>query len=407
MIILLAPEKLITSTTKSDWEGLKDLILFTSNSEQYREFLNGWPTDIFTSIEMFDSYATNDTVEVKLLEYSRKYNISNIIPMTEADILRTALLKKKIGIEGLNYSDAIKFRDKIIMKEVAKIYEINVPRFRRITNSIDLLDFVDEVGYPFIIKPILGRGSLNTICISDSEHMLRLLNEGLISDTSRYSDLLAEEFLDAAIYHIDGLQLNNKISTISVSKYVNNCLSFVGGSYLGSYTLDCSNPLRTKLIDFSKKLFIAFPLYKNALFHIEVFVDNNDIISLCEIACRLGGNGINDEVRLQQGRDIKMDFIRAECGFDNTSPLTPELYPVAGRLLVPPRGGRLISVPNECKQDGVIRYQIRGKAGQSYKKMIMSNDEIANFLITADNEREINDKISNLAAWFDRNTVWG
>lgn len=407
MNILLAPEKLITSTTKETWDGFTNIILFTSRSDEYTKFLGGWPQDIFSHIEMFDQYATNDTIELMLIEYSKKYKISNIIPMTEADVLRAALVKEKLGIDGLSYTQAIKFRDKIVMKEIAKEFGIKIPRFKRIRHTLDLLDFVKEVSYPIIIKPILGRGSLNTICISNEAELRKLLNTGFISNTSRYSDLLAEEYIEAQIYHIDGLQINHKIRTISVSKYVNNCLSFVGGSYLGSYTLDVNNPLRNELIEFSCNLMnAAFVLDKNALFHIEVFIDKNGKISLCEIACRMGGNGINDEVMLQQGNDIKMDFIRAECGIGCDSKTESATYPVSGRLLIPPKEAQLVSIPNTCNIDGVIKYQARGKKGNCYKKMLMSNDEIANFLIAAKDEVEINDKISKLASWFNNQVIW-
>ena len=410
MIILLAPEKIISSTSKIHWLELVDhnVVLFTSKSDENMSFLNDWIGSVFKHIEFFDNYAMNDTVELKLLEYASKYDISNIIPMTEADILRTSIVKEKLKISGLKFSEAIKFRDKIIMKELAQKHNVNVPRFKRIKHSIDLFDFINEVNYPIIIKPILGRGSLNTLFVSNRDELDVLLNNGLISNTSRYTDLLAEEYLDAQIYHIDGLQLNNKIKVMSVSKYVNNCLSFVNGSYLGSYTLDMQNPLRADLINFSTYLLNdVFHAYKNSIFHIEAFVDSNNKISLCEIACRLGGNGINDEVKLQQGVDIKMEFIKSECGIESNLNFSVEQYhPIAGRLLIPPKDGKLISIPATCEMDGVVKYQPRGKSGNHYKKMIMSNDEIANFLIISGNEKEMCERISQLSCWFDEKVVW-
>lgn len=409
MRILLAPEKLVTSTSKDQWQELQcDITLFTSRSSSYMDFLHTHLKGIFKHIEFFDNYPNNDTVEIKLFEYAKKYNIKNIIPMTEADVLRASKVREKLGIAGLSYTNALKFRDKILMKELAREFNINIPRFRRIKDTVDILEFVEEVGYPIIIKPILGRGSLNTLIISNQGELIALLNGGLISDTSRYTDLLAEEFLDADIYHIDGLQLNYQIKVMSVSKYINNCLSFVGGSYLGSYTLDMQNPIRNTLVHFSLHLLSeVYPLYKNALFHIEVFVGRDNKISLCEVACRIGGNGINDEVKLQQGVDIKMEYIKEECGLENIVNHNDKLtHPIAGRLLVPPREAKLISFPEKCDISGVIRYQFRGRKDNKYKKMAMSNDEIANFLIISSSENEICEKIAHLSSWFDDNVTW-
>ncbi|HZW61295.1 MAG TPA: hypothetical protein VFF04_03650 [Candidatus Babeliales bacterium] len=411
MIILLAPEKLITSTSKEQWDALRDcdITLFTSKSETHIEELNNQLGDVFNRVEYFDDYPNNDTVEVRLLDYARKYKVKNIIPMTEADILRVSRVKEKLMMDGMKYSDAIQFRDKIAMKELATQSNINIPQFRRIKHTIDLLEFIDEVGYPIIIKPILGRGSLNTLLISDQSELIKILNAGLISNTSRYPDLLAEEYLDATIYHIDGVQLNNQIEVMSVSRYVNTCLSFVGGSYLGSYTLDFQNPLRNDLIRFTSHILTkVFPLHKNSLFHVEVFVDKQNKISLCEVACRIGGNGINDEVRLQQGIDIKMEYIKAECGLSSgyIKLNKQNCHPIAGRLLIPPKEAKLISFPAVCDKPGVIKYQVRGKHGRDYKKMQMSNDEIANFLLVSGNENEMCEKITTLSRWFDENVVW-
>lgn len=409
MNILLAPEKIVFSVSKEQWLDLKpsEIILFTSKSEAAINYFKCSDNHIFKHVEFFDNYATNDLVELQLLEYANKYEIKNIIPMTEADILRVATIKEKLNIDGLSLCAAIPFRDKIAMKELAQKANISVPRFKRIKTSVDVIEFIEEVGYPIIIKPILGRGSMNTVKISNQLELEKLLNKGFISDTSRYPDLLAEEYLDAEIYHIDGLQIENEIKVFSVSKYVNNCLSFVNGSYLGSYTLSLENPLRKKLIHFSQNLIDAFPLYKNAIFHIEVFVDNDNNIFLCEIACRLGGNGINEEVKLQQGIDIKMEYIKAECGIENQFKREGKACElVAGRLLIPPKDGLLISIPEICEIDGVIKYQARGVSGNSYKKMSMSNDEIANFLIKSHTEAEICEKISAIFNWFNHQVVW-
>lgn len=408
MIILLAPEKIITSTSIDQWAELKqyDIVLFTSQSDRYSDYLARF--NVFKQIEYFENYALNDLVEFKLYEYADKFKISNIISMTETDILRAAVVREKLKLEGSLPGSVIQFRDKIIMKEIARTSGINTPRFKRIKYTTDLLDFIDEVGYPIIIKPILGRGSFNTFSILNQSDLKKHLKNGFISNTSRYTDLLAEEYIDANIYHIDGLQLEYKIQTISVSRYINNCLSFVNGSYLGSYTLAFNNALRNELINFSTKLLgQAFQLPKNSLFHIEVFVENNGKISLCEIAARIGGNGINDEVRLQQGIDIKMEYIKAECRSQFESPeYNKSVHPVAGRLLIPPKEGQLLSIPDFCNMEGVIRYENRGFPQKKYKKMSMSNDEIANFLLVSSGEEEINEKIKLLVSWFDQKVIW-
>ncbi len=186
MIILLAPEKLITSTSKEQWDTLKvcDVALFTSKSDSYIEFINHHLGGIFKRVEFFDDYPNNDVIEIKLLDYASQYDIKNIIPMTEADVLRVSKVKEKLQLNGLSYANAIIFRDKIAMKELARQFNIHIPRFKRIKHATDLTDFIEEVGYPIIVKPILGRGSLNTMRIADQASLIALLNSGLVRHES-------------------------------------------------------------------------------------------------------------------------------------------------------------------------------------------------------------------------------
>lgn len=412
MYLLLAPEKIITSTAEENWinSGSKNIILLTAGDNiEYVELMKKWNGSIFKHIECFKKYASNDFISLRAIELAEQYKISKIIPMSEADILRAANLRKKLGLPGQDLESAILFRNKIQMKLHAKRHGIKIPRFKCIKDSVDIINFIEEVGYPVIVKPIMGRGSLSTFIISNKNELCEKLKEGFISDTCRYTDLLAEEFIEGEVYHLDGLYLNNQLNVISVSKYINNCLAFVNGNFLGSYTLSDSNPLKLKLINFGRTLLESvFVLPTNSLFHIEVFVDKNNEITLCEIACRLGGNGINDEVMMQQGVDIKMGFIRAECRYEGTDP-TPFLSlraNISARVLIPPNTGKLLNIPMECNLDGVLRYQSKGSIGNWYKKMQMSNDEIANFLLGGETEAEIHEKISAVTNWFYQQVQW-
>ena len=410
MKLLLAPEKIISSTSESTWLkcGSSDMILFTAgDNKKYRDLMKAWNHKIFKHIECFKNYATNDLISLRTLEIADKYNITSIIPMSEADILRAANLREILGINGQDTKNAILFRDKIAMKDRATLHNIPTPKYKCIKDGTDIAKFIKEVGYPIVIKPILGRGSQSTFIIKNKKDLEIQLNSGFISNTCRRTDLLAEQYIESEIYHLDGLQINNKIRIMSVSKYINNCLSFVNGSFLGSYTLSDENKLKSKLLEFGYKLIKeAFPLPKNSLFHIELFVDRNENILLCEIASRLGGNGINDEVMLQHGIDIKMEFIKAECNITDTETIHTQKANIAARVLIPPKNGKLLSIPNICSLEGVLRYNSRGSIGKRYKTMRMSNDEIANFLLTGENEHDIHKKIDNITSWFYENTEW-
>jgi len=410
MKLLLAPEKIITSTSEDVWlnSGSSKMILLTSgDNQQYISLMKKWSGHVFHQVECFKSYAINDFLCLRALELINEFKITKIIAMSEADIMRSANMRELFDIEGHASSDAVLFRDKIMMKDHAAKNHVPVPRYKCIKDGADIVTFIERVNYPVVIKPILGRGSQNTFIIRNESELRNKLDTGFISDTCRRTDLLAEEYIDGDVYHLDGLVINHEIRVISVSKYVNNCLAFVNGEYLGSYTLDDANYLKAKLSSFGRHLVEkVFPFPAHSLFHIELFVDKQDRITLCEIACRLGGNGINDEVMLQQRVDIKMAYIRAECGVTAIEENVSEKANIAARVLIPPKEAKLLFIPTSCDLNGVLRYQSRGVVGRKYRNMSMSNDEVANFLLVGQNEVEIQEKINCVVEWFYQNSKW-
>jgi hypothetical protein len=97
-----------------------------------------------------------------------------VISITEEDLIRGARIRKLLGItNGQSIESAIRFRDKVVMvnftastykkKNVLKKHNIRVPEFKDIESGCDILDFVKNHGYPCVIKPSKGYGSIG-IC---------------------------------------------------------------------------------------------------------------------------------------------------------------------------------------------------------------------------------------------------
>jgi hypothetical protein len=131
------------------------------------------------------------------------------------------------------------------------------------------------------------------------------------------------------------------------------------------------------------------------------------------VACRLGGNGINEEVRLSYGVDMKIEWLRSQflgASACKVRPVPQGLHvsgeKLAGRLLVSPREGRLVAIPTECKESFVLEYRTRGRPGSEYQAMNMSDDELASFLLVAPDEAELKRRILGLHEWFEQNTGW-
>ena len=95
---------------------------------------------------------------------------------------------------------------------------------------------------------------------------------------------------------------------VSPSRFIHTALEYVRDqSFLGSYVMGEDSPDRERLAAFATRVVEAFPTPPACIFHLECFLQADGNVVLCEIACRLGGNGINEEVRLSYDVDMKLE----------------------------------------------------------------------------------------------------
>lgn len=73
--------------------------------------------------------------------------------------------RQALGIEGMWAETARNFREKARMKEVLRRAGVPVARHKLLTSDRDLWQFVQEVGYPVVVKPPAGLGSKATFQI--------------------------------------------------------------------------------------------------------------------------------------------------------------------------------------------------------------------------------------------------
>lgn len=110
----------------------------------------------FDYIIVSDQYSNDYSVEMKIHELNEKLNFTKLICFEETDILRAAIIRERLGIEGLDYETSLLYRDKYFMKKKVSASGIKCPNFRPIENTFDLLDFVKDHGYPIFLKPRSG-----------------------------------------------------------------------------------------------------------------------------------------------------------------------------------------------------------------------------------------------------------
>jgi hypothetical protein len=412
--LLLIPPRLLGSISRASWRELvrEPAVLFTyTGSEEHRARTRAELSDVFAEIHFFDDLGTCDRAEIEAIALHDRHRFTRVVATGEDDLFRAARLRELFGAPGPSSADVLVFRDKLLMKRRAAAAGIPVARHAEVETMTDVVRFAREAGFPIVVKPLRGMGSAETTVLRSDQDLARFADQRPFGSKLGLPHLLAEKFVEGPLCHVNGLVLGGRLQVVSPSRFIHTALEYVRDQrFLGSYVMGRESPDRDRVAAFAARVVEAFPTPRDAIFHLECFLVPNGEIVLCEIACRLGGNGINEEVRLSYDVDMKIEWLRAEllgpgavAVRDAPAGLGERL---AGRLLISPREGRLLSIPTECREGFVLDYRTRGRPGAEYHAMKMSDEELASFLLVGRDEGELERRIFGLHEWFEQNTRW-
>jgi hypothetical protein len=270
---------------------------------------------------------------------------------------------------------------------------------------VDLYEFIEEYGYPVVVKPVDGMGSRNTTVLYSDEDTVQYLSEGLTPH------LEVEKFIEGEMYHIDGLVLNGQILLVWPSKYLNSCLAFQEGKYLGSYLLSPHNPLTGRLQAYVTSILKTLPTPTHTTFHAEVFHTPQDELILCEIACRTGGSRICEEYRQAFDVDLTKLSVQAQCGIKVKVPerVANKMGPKKqfGFIGIPPKQGTFLCVPNLNElPEWVSEYRVLAEPGQYFTGAYTSVDYAVTVLVTGNTERQVLDRLEEIATLIEERWKW-
>lgn len=404
MNILLCPPKIILQHTKKEWLSLqqKTALVIATCASQKNEINQHLGADI--NLRFYDNFNDNPLVELDLYHFARNNGVTGVHFLAEIDVLRAARISDRLGLTQGRAHSAMFFRDKFLMKSRVQSHQFAIPAMARVNSATEMAIFITEHGYPCVIKPNDGRGSQGVVVVKSDEELSHYLSQ---ITPLHFHNLLIEKFIEGEAFQINSLYLRGKPVFVSASRATVSCLDFLSGSTLG-LVMEDDNILHKKLIAYAQHLAeVVFPTEENALLHLEVFVDRQSNIIFGELACRLGGCFVNEELAAAFGIDPRMTWLNA-CLNDKYPRSLLQRVPVkqVGQLNVPPRRGILTAIPQTCPFPFVLKYCVTGILGKRYDPMKLTNGEIVSAVVEGCNSNEINDRLNELAFWLAAHTHW-
>lgn len=121
-----------------------------------------------------------------------------------------------LKIPGMSAQTAQNFRDKGRMKDVLRNGGVPCARHRRITEVSQAWAFVEEVGFPLVVKPPAGAGARGTFQVKDAEQLTDYL--AVYAPTPQQPALL-EEFIVGDEYSFETVSIGGQPVWHSLSRY--------------------------------------------------------------------------------------------------------------------------------------------------------------------------------------------
>ncbi|MDQ6925250.1 MAG: ATP-grasp domain-containing protein [Candidatus Eremiobacteraeota bacterium] len=174
--------------------------------EMTRRHLSG-----YVQADIRDEAGAVDTVQRAT---TGRVTFDRVVCLWEPGVLLAARLREALGVAGMGVEQARLFRDKDLMKQAVAAAGIRVPYHRRAETADEVREGVEAVGYPAVIKPIDGAGSMDTFRVDTPAEV-----EAAIQRLGHVATVNVEEFIEAEEFTYDTVCAGGRILYEHVGYY--------------------------------------------------------------------------------------------------------------------------------------------------------------------------------------------
>ncbi len=251
-----------------------------------------WSWTSLGEVKTVSNQATTEDYVRAVINIAGNHPIDRVVGIDEFDVLTAAKAREHLQIEGMSNSHALRFRDKLRMRNLACQIGMPCPEFVGVFNPDEINDYLDKVPAPWIVKPRTEVNAFGIRKCETREQIWESLNELDARNTWRDhpSQFLIERFIEGKVFHVDSVIKDGKIVACGVSQYGTTPLkvSHQGGVFTTSIVpYKCKE--RKVLEKLNAKLLKGFE-HNRGVAHAEFLQGSEtDEFYLLEVACRVGG----------------------------------------------------------------------------------------------------------------------
>jgi biotin carboxylase len=199
-----------------------------------------------------------------------------------------ARVRETLGIPGMGVAAAENFRDKARMKQVLQRAGIACARHRLASSREDASDFVEQVGFPVVVKPPAGAGARHTLRVEGPAELAQALK---LLPPDEHHPVLLEEFITGEEHSFDAVSLGGRTVWHSLTHYRPGPLEVMENPWIQWTVLlprEIDHPRYDDIRDVATRALGALGM-DTGLSHMEWFRRRDGSIAVSEVAARPPG----------------------------------------------------------------------------------------------------------------------
>ena len=211
----------IGSSVEFDWCGVQ--ALNTIRKEGWRSvMINYNPETVSTAYDMCDRLYFDELTFERVMDILELENPHGVIVSTGGQIPNNLALRldaQKINILGTSAKSIDNAEDREKFSAMLDRIGVDQPRWRELTSMDDIQEFVEEVGFPVLVRPsyVLSGAAMN-VC-SNQEELERFLK--LAANVSKKHPVVVSQFIEhAKEVEMDAVAQNGEIVAYAISEHI-------------------------------------------------------------------------------------------------------------------------------------------------------------------------------------------
>jgi hypothetical protein len=285
--------------------GAKITAIGEGSKESLDDDLRRW----LTHYEQVNNVTDESAVLRAVRWVQSRAHVDRLEATIEAPIMTTARVREAAEIPGTSVQTAHLCRDKPAMKEALRKGGIPCARSTAAATVSEVRAFVEEVGYPVILKPRAGAGASGATRVDSNQELDEALR------TFGDQSIAVEEFIEGHEGFYDTLSIKGRVAHDFVCHYYPNVLEamrtrWISPQFIATNRID-SAPAYAEVKELGQKVIEVLGIETSAT-HMEWFYGPKGL-KFSEIGCRPPGVRAWDLYNVGNDMDLYREWAMAVC----------------------------------------------------------------------------------------------